>query len=186
MACVSARPLLDGVITPQEWGDQPLLEFTVGENDDRSIVLYGLHDLERMYFSAIIEDPIWNPDVDALILYFDTNNSSADPYETDRILQVDRNGYNYQWNGIGDSSEGGEWQPGPLSGGWYGIAAGTGLNAWVVEMEIFKSSEMPDLLSGASLGMMIRTLLADGEGIWPQEATDIDLATWQQVVLGPC
>jgi hypothetical protein len=186
IACASARPILDGVITPQEWGDRPLLEFTVGQDDDRSIVLYGLHDLERMYFSVIIEDPIWNRDVDAFNLYFDTNNSSGDPDVTDRILQVDRNGFLSQWNGIGDSSEGGEWQPGPLSGSWYGIAAGTGLNAWVVEMEILKSLEMPDLLSADSLAMMIRAFLADGEGIWPQEASDVDLGTWQQVVMGPC
>jgi pSer/pThr/pTyr-binding forkhead associated (FHA) protein len=186
IACVTSRPILDGLITTQEWGDQPMLEFTVSQDDDRSIALYGVHDLERLYFSVIIEDPIWNPDADAVNLYFDTNNSSGDPDVTDRILQVDRNGYITQWSGIGDSSEGGEWQPRPLSGSWYGIAAGTGLNAWVVEMEVFKPTEMPDLLSGASLGMMIRALLADGEGTWPQEASDVDLGSWQQVVLDPC
>ncbi|MFN2189473.1 MAG: FHA domain-containing protein [Candidatus Promineifilaceae bacterium] len=183
LACTTNRPVLDGFFTPEEWGNNPLIAYPVSDDDDRNITIYAVHDAERVYLAAVIEDPVWDPDSDAVRFFFDTDNSRGALDAADKLMQVDRSGFTSEWTGSGESAE---WQPNQQVGGIIGIAGGTGQLDWIAEMQILKSSELAELLSRDDFGMMFQVELTDGEGIWPKGADTSDSSTWHQVNIGPC
>ncbi len=186
LACTFIQPVVDGSITSQEWGDIPLLEYRHGQEDERIVVFYGLHDSNRLFVSAIVEDPFWDLASDFFGVYIDANNNSGDPDSADRYFQVGRDGSLIMWRGVGDNTDGEGWQPSLDIVNWTAYAAGSGVNSWLIEMEIDLASEMPELLSRPDFGMMIEAQLTDGEGKWPEDADNMQLSSWQPIVIGAC
>lgn len=169
-----------------EWGAEPFLVFSPGQDGGRRVFLYSVHDGDRLYLAAIIGDLSPDPESDTFAVYFDTNDNSGDPDNEDRLFQTARNGTLSMWSGVGDNSDGDGWEPTSDGQSWTAFSSEIGSNSWSVEMAIDLAAEMPQIIVGPGFGSLFHIQFTGSEGSWPEEADNNDAGTWQPILIGPC
>ncbi len=160
--------------------------FSPGQDDDRRVFIYSMHDADRLYLAAIIEDHSLDPESDTFAVYFDSNDNSGDPDNADRLFQAGRNGTLSMWSGVGDNNDGDGWEASFDGQNWTAVTSEIGSNSWSVEMEIDLNDEMPHMLEGPAFGALFQVQYTGSQGGWPEEADNTDAGTWQRILIGSC
>ena len=177
LACVPARPTIDGTLADGEtW--QTLSAVSIPNSDEtRPVSAWVYRDAGRLYLAFQINNP-QRLETDSLRVFFDVDGSGGDPDAADRFFQLGFDGSRQVQAGSGSNIDGDLWDNTYSSTAWSSQVTGLP-DGWIVEMEIDLASEMPQL--DDAFGMMVQTLYRDsGELVmWPTGASIRTTDTWQ-------
>lgn len=170
-ACFGTAPQIDGRIADAAWTSGAAFDF--GE-PGRTVAVYMVKVAADPYFAAVINDGALNDD-DIVRIYLDFNRNQGDPDESDRLLEVRRDGGTTLWRGLGSNVDGLAWEP-TSSDQWSAAVGAPGFAQWVAELHVQTGSDFPNL--GNPFGMMVEVLYGDAIAVWPEGATATDLDEW--------
>ncbi|MCB8920181.1 MAG: protein kinase [Ardenticatenaceae bacterium] len=177
LACADAPPTIDGNFNIVEWPGGPLFQIQPGTNTARLVQVYVLRDAAHLYMAFLVNDDTTDV-TDSVRMYFDTTNNGGDPDTSDRFFQIGRDSTTAVLAGIGNNSDGQEWNNGYSSTNWAaGITSSGG--QWVIEMQIDAAAEMGALTN--PFGMMVQVLYTGDFTTWPDGASSTALNTWQDM-----
>jgi hypothetical protein len=180
LSCVLTPPVIDGSLNVgTEWPGTPLFTFqpTVS-GAERIVRVYAMRDASRLFLGYLINDAA-NESTDSVRLYFDTTNNGGDPDTADRFFQITRDGSRLVWAGIGNNTDGQEWDSNYTSSNWNAAVGEPGNNQWVVEMEINAIAEMGALAD--PFGLMTQVLFTGDLASYPSAALSNQADTWQDI-----
>ena len=186
ISCTDSPPVIDGTIDAADWHNGPLFSFTPEGDPQRTIQAFVVRDAANLYLGYIINDPVENPAVDSINVALDSNFNGEAPDNSDRLLQILRNGVGRMLYGLGNESTSTIWESNYESSNWQFAVGESGGGRWDVEIAILISEEIPDFIEGGAFGHMILASYSDILGVWPSGADLNDSSTWQAVATSVC
>ncbi|HSM54741.1 MAG TPA: protein kinase [Candidatus Sulfomarinibacteraceae bacterium] len=179
MACVDDAPVIDGQLNEAAWAAGPT--FVIPETDHmvRTFLAKGG---DALFYAFQIEDATVD-DEDAVRLYIDVNRNGGDPDQQDRLIEVQRDGTLTVFRGIGNNSDGRDWEPYVDDALTVRVGA-PALNQWVVEMAVDTTQDMGALAN--PYGLMLEFFFGDAAAAWPEDADTTEAATWVNIDNPPC
>lgn len=180
LGCGEGLPVMDGSITPVEWGGAPSIEFDAGPGDAWAVDGYMNWVTDQLFMALVIDDGASGA-AQVITVYFDPDGSGGPPDASDRAFRFNRNG---------DLSSGvvvdGSWTWLDSNDNWNAVQSADPTGLWMIEVAINAAVEMPEMLSGQSFGLMI-DLGENGQfGQWPSDAQPVDSSTWQSISNSLC
>jgi serine/threonine protein kinase len=179
MACVAVAPEVDGNLTDETWAGGPAVTIPDPQRALRAFLNKGP---EALYFAFLLEDSTANQE-DAVRLYIDANRNQGDPDTADRLIEVRRDGTLTVFNGIGNNTDGQNWEPLTTEAVTARVGAPT-LNQWVAEMAVDTTEELQALAN--PYGAMVEIFLGETTATWPEDADPADAGTWSPVENPAC
>jgi eukaryotic-like serine/threonine-protein kinase len=180
LSCISNPPVIDGIPTiGTEWPGTPTFTFQPAvAGEARLVQVYAVRDAGRLYFAYIINDPVVES-TDSVRLYIDTTNNGGDPDSSDRFFQITRDGFRLLWAGIGNNSDGQEWNSNYTSTNWTAAVSELGSGQWAVEMQVDAIAELGALTN--PFGLMSQVVFTGDLATYPIGALSNQSNTWQDV-----
>ncbi|MFO7661730.1 MAG: hypothetical protein R6X18_03965, partial [Chloroflexota bacterium] len=180
LSCISNPPVIDGIPNiGTEWPGAPTFTFQPAvAGEARLVQVYAVRDAGRLYFAYIINDPVVES-TDSVRLYIDTTNNGGDPDSSDRFFQITRDGFRLLWAGIGNNSDGQEWNSNYTSTNWTAAVSELGNGQWAVEMQVDAIAELGALTN--PFGLMSQVVFTGDLATYPIGALSNQANTWQDV-----
>jgi hypothetical protein len=173
LSCSNELPALDGVVSPGEWGSEPVIRFDAGPAESWPVEGYMRWVTDQLFMAFVVDDGLSGAS-ESLTTYFDPEGDGESPEEQDRAFRIGRDGSLYS----GSFLEGAwTWQEGHDN--WTAAISDGPEGGWMMEVGINAALELPVMLAGQEFGLMVRAGQDGVDGSWPDGALPADSDSWQ-------
>lgn len=183
LACITTPPTIDGQLADVAWSLGPTFTFVSAGDPAHTTVVYLTRDATNLYLAFRLNDNVVDL-TDAIRVYFDVNRNSGDPDVADRFFEIKRDLTFAVQRGLGNNSDGNNWDATYVSPNWTTAIGNPGPNQWLVELQIEINNELSGLAN--PFGLMLQADFGNEIVPWPPTANPLAAATWPNITNNTC